>query len=136
MKQLLANFLFSLVTGASFVLGAFGVAALFDSSDDKKTYKHINQPDGFQFHEHSLVEGEPLFTVHGKLVNEGEVDWASIGIVARVYAGGALMTHCNENIRHVKRQSTRNFRLTCTDTAGSKLPDNISYTLEVVSGSR
>lgn len=86
------------------------------------------------FFEHSLVEGEPLFTVQGKLANEGKVDWASVGIVARVYAGDALMTHCNESIRHVKRQSTRNFRLTCTDTAGSKLPDNISYTLEVISG--
>lgn len=137
MKQLLANSLFSLITGASFVLGAFGIATLLEINDDAtKPYEHINQPSDFEILEHALVEKEPRFTVQGSFANNGNLDWINVGIVMRIYAGDAFMTHCSQNIRHVKSQSNRNFRITCDETAGSNLPDNISYRLEVGSGSR
>ena len=136
MKQLLVNALLSFVTGACFCLGVILVLSFFEYGQYNDKRIHIGEPEGFVFSEHEIYDGEANFTVKGKIENISENEWSRAQLKVKIYAGNAYMTECENSISYIGPKSIRDFTIVCYDTAGSNLPQNISYKLSVRSGTK
>lgn len=97
----------------------------------KKDRIYVDQPTGFEFKNHKIVDGQETFTVEGELINKQDIEWDNVQLVVSIFAGDAYMTYCRNNFDYLGKRSSRNFRLVCRETAGSNLPENITYTLAV-----
>ena len=131
MRQLLINSLMSLATGICFMTGVFIVTQLFEKIDKSKELIYTEQPDGFKFKNHKIVPDQETFTIEGKLINTRDIKWNNVQLVVRIYVGDAYMTYCRMSLDHVGKRSIRAFTLVCRETAGSNLPENLTYELAV-----
>jgi hypothetical protein len=129
--QLLKNAVVSLVTGLCFGAGVLAAVAIYKEVREARAPIVVDLPEGFDFPEHRREPHQPRFTVSGTVRNSSDKDWATVRIVASIYAGPAYMTYCWSNLDHVPAHSTRPFRVVCKNTEGEQAPDNVSYRLSV-----
>jgi hypothetical protein len=138
MKQLLINSFTSLVTGIFFAIGLILVGVVttefYDDKESMPELKYTRLPGGFSIVEHSVAQGRPSLTIHGRVKNNSTKAWQQVSLSADIKAGDALVNQCETDVRgDFPPSSERSFEIECYHVSGSNLPDNISYQLSVVS---
>lgn len=123
--------LISLITGIFFMTGVLVVNNIYEKIANRTKQAVVQNPKGFYFKNHKIVPEQPTFTLEGELVNTRDTKWKNIEVVVSLFAGQAYMTYCKTNIKQIARKSHQRFILVCRETAGSSLPDNLTYSLEV-----
>ena len=138
MKQLLANAFTSLVTGIFFTAGLVACFFAFEhlSSDTTQPsdLEFTPHPLGLIISEHEKVEGVPDFTVRGIVENETSTTWTRMHVEVAILAGSAQVNTCERQVwGEFAPGDRRAFQVECFDVTGENLPDNVSYSVAVVS---
>lgn len=138
MKRIFKDIGISLLTGISFTLGVLLVLLAKDVYEEQEESDEMweSNPASIVIEQHSIKTNEPRFTVVGEVRNDSEQDWKRIWIDVRVFADSALVNTCDESVGYVAAQSSKHFEIRCYDIAGSNLPDNIHYEINIRSGLR
>jgi hypothetical protein len=129
--RLLKNAAISLFTGLCFGAGVLTAVEIYKEVGAARAPVAVDLPQGFHFPEHRREPHQPRFTVSGTVRNSSDKAWATVRIVASIYAGPAYMTYCWSNLDYVPARSTRPFRVVCKNTEGDGVPENVSYRLSV-----
>jgi hypothetical protein len=125
-----------LIAAFLLVAGLFLAGQVFERIYEGKKQSYVNHPAGFEFKNHTRVDGQKTFTVEGELINTRDAEWRDVELVVRIYAGKAYMTYCVNHLDHIGKRSSRDFRIVCRYTEGRNLPDNINYELSVARATR
>ena len=133
MREPLKNALFALITGLCFGLGVFAAFGIYKAVQQAREPIQVAQPEGFDFPYHERLPDQSRFTVLGRLRNATDKPWASVRIVASIYAGAAYMTSCWYDLEWVPPRSSRPFKVVCKSTEGINLPENVTYRLSIPS---
>jgi hypothetical protein len=131
MREILKSSLLSLVVGVFFGAGVLAAYGIYKEVQAIRAPARVERPQGFEFPQHERIPAQPRFTVVGTLRNASDKAWASVRIVAGIYAGEAYMTYCWTDLDRVRPHSSRPFRLVCKNTEGTHVPANVSYRLSV-----
>ena len=131
MRQALKNALFALITGLCFGTGVFAAFGIYKAVQEARAPIRVDQPEGFDFPYHERLPDQPRFTVSGTIRNAADKPWASVRIVASIYAGDAYMTSCWNDLEWVPPQSSRPFKVVCKSTEGVNVPENVTYRLSI-----
>ena len=130
-KKIGVGFLSGIGLGIGFLAVIFVVETYFGESGDPGPRTWEDDPPGLAITKHSTRPNMGQLTIVGDVENSSAFDWDTVWITARILAGDALVNNCEDTVRNLPANSTKEFEIKCYDVSGSGLPDNVRYELVI-----
>jgi len=98
---------------------------------EEKNLIKIESPEKLEIIEKYIVRESNNLKITGKLKNNSNIKYYSLGLSADIIIGGRYSDNCTGEIRRISAGSEKNFIIECNDLQNKRIKDEITFELHI-----